>query len=282
MKLTFIKSLAAATVATIAFCPVSFAHGGGDDSPARTQQHYGNTATLGGGVVKTYVVLGDKKDEATNHKPPIALGAEIPLASLNSLPSDTTALIIDFPIQARQTPFQYMMIDWNPQGHPPAGIYDKPHFDFHFYIQDWDEVMAIAPGSCSGLACDAYERAIKPVPAAFVPSGYIDVGSVVPYMGNHLIDATSPEFNGKPFTRTWLYGAYDGQVTFYEPMITLQSLISEPNQCTSIKQPEQYADSGYYPTKYCTEYDRDNSVYRIFVKDFVYRIAPPRAVPAQK
>jgi len=31
-------------------------------------------------------------------------------------------------------------------------------------------------------------------------------------MGNHLLDLTGPEFNKQPFTRTWIYGAYDGKV----------------------------------------------------------------------
>ena len=38
-------------------------------------------------------------------------------------------------------------------------------------------------------------------------------------MGNHLIDPTSAEFHGKKFTRTWIYGAYDGHVTFVEEML---------------------------------------------------------------
>ena len=32
-----------------------------------------------------------------------------------------------------------------------------------------------------------------------------NVDAVVPAMGNHLIDPTSAEFNGKKFTRTWIY-----------------------------------------------------------------------------
>ncbi|MGH8662238.1 MAG: hypothetical protein ACREUB_10830 [Burkholderiales bacterium] len=39
-------------------------------------------------------------------------------------------------------------------------------------------------------------------------------------MGNHLIDPTSPEFKGKKFTRSWIYGVYGGRVTFYEEMVT--------------------------------------------------------------
>jgi hypothetical protein len=149
---------------------------------------------------------------------------------MDSLPLESGVFILDFPIQARDTPFQYMMFDWNPNGHEPEGIYEQPHFDFHFYIQDLDEVETIEPGPCSGLACENYERAIKPVPPPFLPEGYIDVKSVVPFMGNHLIDPASPEFRGQPFTRTWLYGSYDGRITLYEPMITVDSLTKQPDQ----------------------------------------------------
>jgi hypothetical protein len=89
---------------------------------------------------------------------------------MDSLPSESGVFILDFPIQARDTPFQYIMFDWNPNGHEPEGIYDKPHFDFHFYIQDLDDVEAIDPDPCSGLACDDYERVIKPVPAQLLPA----------------------------------------------------------------------------------------------------------------
>jgi len=39
-------------------------------------------------------------------------------------------------------------------------------------------------------------------------------------MGNHLVDPTNAEFNGKKFTRAWIYGVYDGRVTFFEEMST--------------------------------------------------------------
>jgi hypothetical protein len=93
-------------------------------------------------------------------------------------------------------------------------------------------------------------------------------------MGNHLIDPTSPEFNGKPFTRTWLYGTYDGQVTFYEPMITHDSLLRTQSECSPFKLPAQYAASGYYPRQYCTQHDTAAGVYKVYVTDFVYRTAP--------
>lgn len=253
---------------------VAFAHDGHNHAQAGSNFAWGQSARLGGGSVRTYVITSKVKEQATGLRPPVEIGVEVPRAVLNSLPDDPQALVMDFPIQARNTPFQFMMFDWNPKGHEPAGVYDLPHFDFHFYMQDLDDVMAIRPGNCMGVDCDDFARATKPVPEEFRPQGYIDVGSVVPFMGNHLIDPTSPEFNGQRFISTWLYGAYDGQITFYEPMITRHTLINRPNHCESLKLPRAYSTTGYYPKTYCTSYNEETGMHRVYIKDFEYRIAP--------
>lgn len=233
--------------------------------------HFNVSAPFGTGTVRTFATLAPGDGHGRKRRRPEQVGVEIPVSVMNSLPATATSVAIDFPLKASGTPFQFMMLDWNPDGHPPASIYDKPHFDFHFYIQDFEDVMEIEPGPCSGLDCEDFQKATTPVPAQYVPGGFIDVGSVVPYMGNHLIDVTAPEFNGQPFSRTWIYGAYDGNVTFYEPMLTRQSIVTEPNQCSALKLPQAYAESGYYPTKYCTQLDTRKNVYRVFLTGFVYR-----------
>lgn len=255
-----------------ALAPAAHAHDSSGNASG-SMPHFNVVAPLGGGVVRTYVVLAPAEGRGRLRKPQ-QLGVEIPSSVMQNLPAEDAAMAIDFPMPARGTPFQYMMLDWNAHGHEPVGIYDKPHFDFHFYMQDLEEVMNIKPGPCSGLDCEDYQKAMKPVPMQFVPEGYINVGSAVPYMGNHLIDPASPEFNGQPFTRTWLYGAYDGEITFYEPMITRASLVDTPDQCAALKLPAAYRESGYYPTKYCTEFDKQQSVYRVYLTDFVYRSQP--------
>ena len=40
-------------------------------------------------------------------------------------------------------------------------------------------------------------------------------------MGWHWIDPLSPEFTGQPFSKTYIYGYYGGELSFVEPMITL-------------------------------------------------------------
>lgn len=262
-------------LAGIVIAPSAKAHDGihvnaQDSSRNLTETHHGEALPLGAGKVTTYVVLSKAKDVTSGKKAMLEMGVEIPAAVMNSLPAQDAVVVMDLPAQAKSTPFSYVMLDWNAHGHEPAGVYDKPHFDFHFYIQELTDVMSIEPGSCFGLNCDAYQRAMKPLPVQYMPQGYMNVGSVVPYMGNHLINPASPEFLGTPFTRTLLYGVYDGQITFVEPMITKASIVSGGDQCTAIPQPQRFAESGYYATKYCTKYDANADVYRISLQNFVY------------
>ena len=101
----------------------------------------------------------------------------------------------------------------------------------HFHMVEREAIDAIRGGPCDiFIDCDDLKRATRPVPAKYVPHEHINVGAAVGKMGDHLIDSRTPEM-GKPpkeFTHTFIYGAYDGHVTFYEPMITLGYKLPEP------------------------------------------------------
>jgi hypothetical protein len=180
--------------------------------------------------------------------------------------------------QGGATPFKWVSVNWNPMGHPPPAppVWAVPHLDFHFYIMEREAVGKIRPGPCGELIdCDDYERAQTPVPAGYVHADHIDVGAAVPDMGNHLVDSRTPELvtEGRAFTHTFIFGAYDGQITFYEPMITLAYLQTRPDLCVPIKQPQAWAREGYYPTSYCIRYLADGERYTVSLEDFVHRTA---------
>ncbi len=101
-------------------------------------------------------------------------------------------------------------------GHIPPGVYDLPHFDVHFYLEPIEDVFAIEPGTCGPefVRCDQFDLAKKPIPSNYIHPDYKDVDAVAPGMGNHLIDLTGPEFNGQRFTRSWIFGIYDGRITY--------------------------------------------------------------------
>ena len=181
--------------------------------------------------------------------------------------------ILFFPakiVERAKLPFKWLLLNWNPTGHGPPHVYDVPHFDFHFYIMDYIDRNYIRPGPCGIVVnCDDFETAIKPVPARYLPPDYQDFQAVEPRMGNHLVDVTSPEFTPAGFTRTFVYGSYNGQITYLEPMITLAFLESQPGECLPVKQPQAFKVAGYYPTRYCIRYD--SGTYTISLEGLKFR-----------
>ena len=91
----------------------------------------------------------------------------------------------------------------------------------------------------------------------------------VPAMGKHWVDVTSPEFSGAPFTQTFIYGSYDGKVTFYEPMITEDFIRNNPSFERSIPQPAQYQQAGWCPTK--MRIAKAGGATNVVIEDFVRR-----------
>jgi len=176
------------------------------------------------------------------------------------------------------SPFKWAVLNWNPHGHsPPAPPpWAAPHFDFHFYLAARDAVKKLRPGSCGELIdCDDFKKATKPIAVKYIHRDHIDVGAAVPDMGNHLIDSRSPELapNGPPFTHTFIFGAYDGEITFLEPMITRAYLASNPTMCESIKQPEAWQLPGWYPRKYCIRHLDRIGRYTVSLEDFAKHAA---------
>jgi len=172
-------------------------------------------------------------------------------------------------------PFKWVLLNWNLHGHAPPGIYDVSHFDVHFYMSPIADVLAIRPGPCGPefANCDDFARAKMPLPAGMMHPDFNDVDAVAPAMGNHLIDLSGREFQGEPFTRSWIYGVYGGRVTFYEEMVALAYLLSRPDACEPIKSPPAVAVGGYYPTERCVRYEASTSAYVVSMEQFVYRQA---------
>jgi hypothetical protein len=172
-------------------------------------------------------------------------------------------------------PFKWVLLNWNPIGHIPPGIYDAPHFDVHFVIAPIAEIFAIEPGPCGPefVRCDQFQIGKKPLPPNYMHSDFKDVDAVVPAMGNHLVDLTGPEFNKQPFARSWIFGVYDGKVIFYEEMVSLSLLRSKPNACAPIKSPKAVELRGFYPTVSCIRHNPATGDYTVSMEGFVLREA---------
>ena len=234
----------------------------------------GRLEKIGAGTVQSFLTLDP-------NGVPLAIGVALSAGALEQLPRvpNTVSRCFDLDGDGRHTghecmgdeerildvpagssaglPFRWISVNWNPAGHHNTP-YVQPHFDFHFNAVDRSRVEAIAPGRCGELVdCGDFKVATRPVPAQYLPSGYIDVGAVVPRMGNHLLDSQSPELKDSiPFTSTFIYGAWDGELIFWEPMITLDFLQKTQDACIEIRQPKAFRQAGSYPTQYCVRQDR--------------------------
>jgi hypothetical protein len=175
-------------------------------------------------------------------------------------------------------PVRWATVNWNPEGHlsPAPPVWSAAHFDFHFFMAEPALVEGIRTGPCAEfIHCEDFARAGTPLPERHVPEGHIDVGAAVVAMGNHLVDARDPELANPKlgFSRTFIYGAYDGKLIFLEPMVSHAFLSSRPQRCTPVRAPKAYAVAGYYPTSYCVRYDAASASYRVTLEGLVYRNA---------
>ena len=193
-------------------------------------------------------------------------------AALNSLDTssgeghlDLNNISLKLHPRAACTPFKHALLDWNPRGHEPPGVYDLPHFDFHFYMQSDAERLAIPPYEVDN------SKFLKYPDAAYLPAVYVPTPGGVPQMGTHWVDVTSPELNGETFTQTFIYGTYDGKVTFFEPMITLAFLNTHPVFERTFPVASKFQVSGFYPTR--MRVLKEKGVLNVILEGFVYRIA---------
>lgn len=224
---------------------------------AESKTVFGLPEPLGQGTARSFVALDDQGK-------PVSVGVVLSKTALSGLPQGTmpSELTLALPEQAAVPPFDHISIDWNPQGHEPAGIYDAPHFDFHFYFIPSAEQDKIS-------ATDEAQFANAPS-GKYLPTDYQPIPGGVPRMGAHWFDPMSPEFQGIPFTATFIYGTYDGEVIFDEPMITLATLEAKQNFSHDIKQPAEVQRDGYYPKTYRFTYDDMTGEYRISLDDFSF------------
>ncbi len=209
---------------------------------------YGPTREFGEGSGRAWISV-DRKGN------PVSVGLDLSEQALKDLPSDPVALVFPFPSHAGMNFYTHILLDWNPQGHVPAGIYDVPHFDVHFYTVSNEKRMNIP--RLNPPAMD-----VAPAPE-FVPPMYLQTPGLEPAMGAHWIDLLSPEFHGGTFTSTFVWGSYQGQFIFWEPMVTLAYLSSHPNDVKHLRQPLNYKREGWYAQDYQVSYSADDQKFII-------------------
>jgi len=262
------------------------------------ERRWSEPMPLGAGTARAFVRSGPSA--------PSEVGVVFDEAALEGLPNDVSSwpwniydaagqlvtpccgaeTLMRFPDSCGEQPFDHVVVNWMPTGHGPAGVYDHPHFDIHFYLITPEQRAEIAIPSaeerCSvngqlvPLSCEMYARATVPLPTAMEPPGYTDIGSARPGMGNHLYDLSAPEHHGHTFARTFLFGKFDGSLIFMEPMITHQFFTElSGEECHAIAMPGAMPESGWYPTRYCMR--RDHACGEIEVRMDAFRLFPAAA-----
>ena len=231
---------------------------GSNDGPETVT---GPAATIDGSTIQSWVRLdGDDR--------PTAVGVTIDEGAYEAL-SDTAdthgkhdeAVVVELALpDAAPPPYNHVTLDWNPEGHPPPGIYTVPHFDVHFFFVTEETRESIEGRPATTFPDEAY-----------VPTGYVPDSLNTPDMGMHYVNLQAPEFNGQPFTHTFIYGAYQGEISFIEPMVTTEVLDGSPNLTVPVPQPEVYQQSGFYPTQYRIVHDATAGEYRVTLADLTRR-----------
>lgn len=216
---------------------------------------YGPTIPIGNGVGRAWVAVNQQGD-------PTAVGINLSEKALEKLPLEPTQFVLDLPKTKGENFYTHALVDWNPEGHEPPGVYDLPHFDFHFYIISNEARMAIGPNDLAQFA--------NAPDAKYVPSAYWQIPGGVPQMGAHWVDVTSPEFNGGIFTKTFIWGSYDGSFIFWEPMITRDYLLSHPDDVIPVRQPEAFEKDGWYATNYKISYTTNPNQYTVALTNLNY------------
>lgn len=199
----------------------------------------------------------------THDGAPLAIGIKLSERTLENLPPDMEEFSLQLPNKAKGLAFDHIDLGWNPEGHEPPGTYDIPHFDIHFYMISREEQMGIT---------DPDLAEILP-PNEFWPANYFPTPGFVPMMGKHWLNMFADELQpGGVFTQTFIYGSYNGEFIFYEPMITLDYLKEKTSMQYDISQPAEFQRTGYYyPTTYSISYDSTKKEYTISLEGMVLR-----------
>jgi len=265
------------------------------------RREYGPAVRLGQGIARTYVTF-DARDSKTPVEVGVALSetamfgleAPMPMASMDKVDAhahiDTHIHDLTMP-EKNGTQYKFVELDWNPGGHEPPGVYDLPHFDFHFYTVERSVRDGIDPEK---LGKDAFLAMSGKLPAeAERPEHFLALSApgtpvvAVPRMGTHWVDVRTPELQAMlgrpeaylPFTTTFLHGSWDGRFIFDEPMITrafimerkTSTLAADRDRVIELPQAKQYAPGGYYPKAYRIAWDAEQKEYRIALTQLVSR-----------
>lgn len=242
------------------------AAGCSDESPApiagtdTAVTHYGPARSLGSGTARSYVTV--RRGE------PVEFGVALSPDAVAALPAagedEATEFLLALP-DANPTPFRMIELDWSTAGHPPFPVSRRPHLDARFYVID-----AAGRDAISATDPNYALKAARLPAAARIPAGYVaPFPDATPRVGVRWVDPTTPEVTRKGFGASLLLGSWDGEVTFWEPVVTLDLLAARTTVDRPLRAPTAVAVPGWYPTAWRVHWDGTRREHRIAVGGFV-------------
>ena len=281
-----VSALKLASVAAVAATIVAAASACGDQSrttaprgASRTLSatpngtYFGAPVQLAPGIARTYLKI--------ENGAPVELGVEMDEVALLGRPSTggghgghtvhnmrDNMFELPLPAEAGITAYKSVNIDWMANGHKPP--YDRPHFDFHFYVIPTAERLAIDPADPQWA-----QKAGNYPPPEYWPARYYPLSILVneapaavtvPQMGLHWLDVAAPELppnGGAEFSHTLFYGSWNGAIIFDEPMITKKLLESRATVEVALPPAAKYSTTGYRAHGYRVYFDEASQRHRV-------------------
>jgi len=231
---------------------------------------FGPELPMGDGAVRAFAET-DGTGKATR------IGLELTESAVTALAEDMIFLTVPLPEAAREAGCDHVSLDWMPHGHPPGDLFGVPHFDVHFYMVTEAEQQSIQPSDPHFMTKAANRPSVELMPADFVPPPTLEP---VPAMGEHWVDSTDPVFAGQAFQAVLIYGAWDGEVIFVEPMVTRDLLNQKVGFGGKVHQPERVAKPVSLPSSWSVSFDAKTGVHRVSIDELVQRVPDDAHVKA--
>ncbi len=215
---------------------------------------YGPQTDVGAGHARTFATI-------SHSGVPQEIGVILTEEAFSGLPATNTIYPLDFHHKALEaTLFEHVALGLSAAGHglPPSGFMG-PHFDFRFFMMTAEERLAIPPPPAPGFN-------VSP-PPGYLPPNYAlnaPVAQIGRHWGENIFTA------GMTVPHTMIYGTWNGELTFINPIVTLTTLASGQSYSVNYPQPQFFAEHGYYPTMY-NIYEDDKGRHYVTLSDFVWR-----------
>lgn len=195
----------------------------------------------------------------------VEFGATVSLASVENAPEEGEMVfpppfvaVVALPDEvANATGFDHLGVNWEPHGHPPA-LFLTPHFDFHFYTIDPEQVQAI---DCADLSKPAQIPAQYALPDMEIPGIGELVGLCVPTMGMHAMLEHELEETDL-FGASLIVGYYRENLIFLEPMIAKAKLLEAQSFTMDVPEVPSAGASVRWPTQFQAVYDEVSRSFR--------------------